>query len=300
MDYDQLSQLLQNTRFADAKLLELPILETAEKAFSFPISVSDIESTWQEVDALVKAKSMRAIVSTHWFSDEVFDPQQLADEVFSRFYFEEAPAAAEILPRQILQRSQIVDFGYFLDRQLTQQEFYASIDEVIENQLFDSKTFANYDFDKEELKQQNFKHPYDIDRFLLEKELSLQGLGDPKLAQIPLYEPDNAFILILPILSTWEALAYVNWYGTSDFGSEYYIALGKHWEKQYGAELYCHYGTMLQCLVDNPPTDIDAAWQLSRQHDMIAPCTLAPSGVPVRYYANALLNNRYWFLHDRP
>lgn len=54
-------------------------------------------------------------------------------------------------------------------------------------------------------------------------------------------------------------MAYLRWYGTSDYGAEHYIALGRSWERRFGAELVAHYGTMLQRLVSRPPETIQDA-----------------------------------------
>jgi hypothetical protein len=92
----------------------------------------------------------------------------------------------------------------------------------------------------------------------------------------------------------------MHWYGTSDFGAEHYVALGRQWETRHGARLVAHYGTMIQCLVERPPASPIEAWSLACEHDLAAPCTLALPGIPLRDYARALAGWDRWFLHERP
>jgi hypothetical protein len=105
--------------------------------------------------------------------------------------------------------------------------------------------------------------------------------------------------LFLPCSNGWDALAYIHWYGSYD-GSENYIALGRSWEERFGAELVAHHGTMLQCLVSRPPQTIEEAWPLACEHDLVAECTLALSGISLRDYTRALVGWDRWFLHERP
>ena len=81
---------------------------------------------------------------------------------------------------------------------------------------------------------------------------------------------------------------------------EGFIALLRRWRERNGAELFTHYGTMLEFEVSRPPADLDAALPLAHEHALAAPCTLALSGTPLRHHALGLVGHGEWFLHERP
>ncbi|WP_291467436.1 DUF4253 domain-containing protein [Acidovorax sp.] len=72
------------------------------------------------------------------------------------------------------------------------------------------------------------------------------------------------------------------------------------WRELHGAELWAHYGTMLEFAVGRPPRDFDTALALAREHDLAAPCTLALPGIALRHHALGLVGHGTWFLHERP
>lgn len=123
---------------------------------------------------------------------------------------------------------------------------------------------------------------------------------DPALYRQPPFDPDNAWLVLLPTPQGENALAYEHWYGLERGRVEGFIALLRRWREQFGAELFAHYGTMLEFVVAQPPQDVDAALPLAREHYLAAPCTLALSGTPLRHHALGLVGHGDWFLHERP
>lgn len=112
--------------------------------------------------------------------------------------------------------------------------------------------------------------------------------------------PQAVVIVLLPITSGAESLAYLHWYAAETVGSEALIAVLKDWEQAYGAELVAHFGTMLQFVVSRPPQTLDQAFALAAQQYAVAPCTLALPGVSLREHVRALMHTDKWFLHERP
>lgn len=123
---------------------------------------------------------------------------------------------------------------------------------------------------------------------------------DPELGRQPAFDPDNAWLVLLPSPLGENALAYLHWYGLERGSTEGFIRLLRDWRERHGAELWAHYGTMLEFTVERPPADLDAALPLAREHALAAPCTLDLSGIPQRHYALGLVGHREWFLHERP
>jgi hypothetical protein len=117
------------------------------------------------------------------------------------------------------------------------------------------------------------------------------------------FEPTDmdVAVILLPTPHGWHAPAYLSFFGAEGpGGAEKLVAILRLWHDRHGAELLAHYGTMLEFVVDRPPQTIDEAWQLAREQVLIAPCTTAPRGVPLRQHARALIGRSTWFLHERP
>lgn len=119
-------------------------------------------------------------------------------------------------------------------------------------------------------------------------------------ARLPWYVPNTAVLLFLPTMSSWDTLAYLNWFGTSDYGAEYYIALGRSWEQRFGAELVVHRSTILECFVSRPPQTLPEAKGLAREHYLASPCTLDQPGLHISDYARGLLGYDRWALQENP
>lgn len=302
MSIEKLQSLFKESWLGYSEIIELQILKLNKYAYAIEIPVDRIDESWQLASNLLSDTGFKAIVSSTMGSEGYFSERLESTDVFSRFYFKEA-SSKEYDPESILHKSSVVDPDFFIEKFLIERHSeelsYQNFNEIIDNELDQSVLFRSLKPPKE-LIPNDIQTSTDLDKWLMNWELRNGGLGDREQGRISLYTPDNAFLLILPVASSWEMLAYVNWFGTSDPGAEYYIALGKRWEEDFGAELYCHYGTMLQCVVKNPPMNIESAWQLGRDHDLIAPDTFSRSGVSLRYYANGLVGNKKWFLHDRP
>ena len=302
----ELQALLSVSPLADRDIAELDVLDTGEKAFALEISGAEVESAWRIARELLPQTARWPVVSTFWSGSRTSWPEKLAaEDFFSRFYYEEAPNTADVSPRGLIAAAERVDPQVMLEALLQERDRYESVEEALEYQLED--TLSRYgsvptaaEIANAELNGSAIQTPSQLERWLLDWELKQEGSGKPEYARQDWFVQDPSVLLWLPTPHSWETLAYLNWYGTSDFGSEYYIALGKQWTQQYGAELVAHYGTMLQYFVSQPPATPEQAWELAIQQDLVAPCTLALPGISVRNHAIGLVNYNRWFLHERP
>ncbi len=158
----------------------------------------------------------------------------------------------------------------------------------------------------EALIQNNTVQSYvDLEQWLLNWEL--QNFGKAAIVAsdtryLDWFEPDSpqAPLLLLPTEHSWECLAYLHWYGACSAGTPIAMGFLKQWHQQYGAELVCHYGTMLQFIVGRPPTTLEEAFQLAWEQETLAECTTILPGVCLRDHARSLLTVDRWFLHERP
>jgi hypothetical protein len=116
------------------------------------------------------------------------------------------------------------------------------------------------------------------------------------------YDPGSPqrTILLLPTPNAWETLAYINWYGSDQDGTPVAMAFLKEWQELYQADLVHHYGTILQFLVHQPPTQPEDAFELAWEQFVLAPWILQATGMPLRIHAHSLVNNNFWYLPRHP
>ncbi len=298
---DGLRTVFVDTPLEGREIVELPVLDTGEIAFALDVDVSTLEPSWRAARARLDETGRWPIVSTCWsHGGGSFAEWVREEDLFSRFYFEEAPDAGDVSPRALIERSRTSDVDTFLaalDRERREEEDVA---EILDLELEETGRVVGSAPARAELERAALESPHRLDRWLLDWELAHGGLGDPAEARFEGFTPDRALLLLLPTADGWESLAYVNWYGTQLHGAQHFIALGRSWQERFGAELFAHYGTMLECRVSRPPADPRSAWEVAREHDLAAPSTLALPGAPLRRYANALAGHDHWFLHERP
>jgi hypothetical protein len=146
-----------------------------------------------------------------------------------------------------------------------------------------------------------------IERFLLEWELA-QGPPPPEAVRImgyaqqgdpmpPPHEP--AYVVLLPTNRPWEVYAHVE--GLWNHPSDRLIRAARGWKDRFGAEcIAIHPGYSTQLRVDRPPGEIWEAWELAREHYLLAPDTQMLVGFHLRDYARALVRAHYWELKSKP
>ncbi|WP_426211167.1 DUF4253 domain-containing protein [Massilia sp. TWP1-3-3] len=300
---------LVGTPLAGRKVFELPVLDTPEKTYAMETSLGEMVALWRSARALVPQTRRWPVITTSWGGGSNVSEAIANEDFFSRFYFEEAPNAEDVSPRALLATADTIDPDEFIKRMEEQRDKelaeYDDFDERIEYELEDTmgrsgSAPSRKDVNEARIDGRAISTRYQLDRWLLDWEQAHGGSGDPEMARQAWFEQEPVILLFLPTPNSWDALAYLNWYGASDFGSENYIALGRAWEKRFGAELFAHFGTMLECFVSDPPISVQEAWELAQEHDLAASCTLALPGITLRHYAIGLMGSDRWFLHERP
>ena len=300
---EELIDLLSKTSLDDRPVATLPVLNTDESALVIDILPAEIDTAWSALRGLIDETGRWPIVSSAWGSTSGILEKRLAEEdPFSRFYYKEAPGADDVSPRGLIEKSRLVcpdEFVAQLDANSAKEMDDGWAAEWLEEELDKCMTTIGRLPEQDEL-DHSIVHPViRVDRWIFDQLLASGKPPEYQVRQFEWYQPSNAHLILLPVTSSWEALAYCHFFGAYE-GSEYYIAVGKRWEEKYGAELVCHYGTMLQCRVQNPPRDPAEAWQLAREHDLLSSNTLASTGTSIRDYARGLTGMTRWFLHDRP
>jgi Domain of unknown function (DUF4253) len=115
----------------------------------------------------------------------------------------------------------------------------------------------------------------------------------------PMPPDEPAALILLPTAKPWEVYAYLE--GLWECPSDRLIAAAHRWHDQYGAEcmvILPGYATELQ--VNRRPLDIWQAWELAREHFLMAYDTFILPGIEVRDYARALTQSPHWLLNSKP
>lgn len=306
---DSFRQTLQGTAFAERTIVELPILDSPEKAYALAVGIDEMEDLWRTARGLLPRTGRWPLITSSWAgtSPELHDTLINAD-LFCRFSYQYGPDTDDISPRATVARAARVYLAQFLAKKSEQREgelaAYASFDQSVDDELLSTQRRCGVAPGREEVLQaQKEVNPEGsackLDRWLMDWE-SHCGAAPREEYREAWFVQDPMFLIFLPTPEPWDALAYLHWYGSEHDGTESHIAMGRRCQQQHGAELFAHFGTMLECFVSRPPATMYAAWQLAREHDLIAPCTLALQGAKLRHYAAELLNYDRWFLHERP
>lgn len=297
--------VLCGTPLEGRELIKLPILDTGEVAYAVRIAAPEVESMWRVARALLHKTRRWPVATMSWGGGATWNENFASADLFSRFYYEEAPEAVDVTPRGLLRLADTVDVDAFVEQLSKKHDGYFDAKNASAFELEATQMACGVHPTLEELEHatlggKRVTTHLELDQWLMQWETSRGGPKDPSIGRQPWFEEEPCALLFLPVQEPWDTLAYLNWFGTSDPGTQYFIALGRRWNQQYGAELVAHYGTMLQCLVARPPQTQSEAWRLAREHDLAAPCTMALPGISLRHYALGLVGHDRWFLHERP
>ncbi len=298
--FEDMRAAIENSPLAGRDMVEIPILETGESAFAIQIGKGEVEPMWRIARAMIGSTGRWPVATCAWAQGGTWRDSMLSEDFFSRFFYHEAPDAKDVSPQALLRLAGSVDVDAFIEALAEEREGHFGIDEAMALEIVATQHACGISPSREDVLQAGIETHRELDHWLMHWE-SAHGLpADPALGRHDWFEQDPAALLLLPVANPWDSLAYLHWFGSSQPGAQYFIALGRRWHQHHGAELVAHYGTMLQCLVSRPPTTLDEAWSLAREHDLAAPCTLALPGISLRHHALGLIDHDRWFLHERP
>jgi hypothetical protein len=108
---------------------------------------------------------------------------------------------------------------------------------------------------------------------------------------------DPPALVMLPTAIPWEVPAYLETIWMEP--PAHVVAAVRRWHENWGAEPVQVWGD-IQFHVERPPTDLDSAWGLAREHYLMARDTVVRPDIFIRDYARALLSSRFWCLHRDP
>jgi hypothetical protein len=297
---EKLHGLLASSEVEANEIARVPILDTGMNALAVEVPPHRLECNWRVVRKFAPDCGYWPVaIWCHGPNGDNLASTLQSEDIFNRFEYKEAIGATDVSPLHLIEKSRSVDLEKFFEWVRSERDHYFKLEEVLEFEYDVMNQFFRRAPPRDELPLDQFKDERSVNRWLMNWERKNGGFGDPEPWRPDWFVPENSVLVFLPVESSWDSLAYMSYFGAY-FGAEYYIALGRSWEEKFGAELVANWGTMLQCLVANPPSDLDVAWELAVEHELAAQCTFALSSLPLRYYAHGLIERDRWFLHERP
>ncbi|AFY60159.1 DUF4253 domain-containing protein [Synechococcus sp. PCC 6312] len=307
----ELTDLIANTTLGGQLVLDLEIPESDQKALAIAIESDQDIAAWRLMYGYREQTQRYPVITTLWgaYSQNWAQDVRMAD-LFSRFYYQEEAEARghnAISPNQIIARVPEVDLEPLLSSEpaLTDQDWEAELSYGLATTtrvLGQAPSPTELQAFQANLPIRSHKA---LEQWLWNWEInySLEQEITPEIntSYLDWFESGMMKALVLlPTPNSWECLAYLHWFGACQVGSDVAMTFLKRWQEQYQANLVCHYGTMLQFQVGQPPQTPAEAWQLAWEQYTLAPYTLDASGIAPRHQAHALLHLDRWFLHERP
>jgi hypothetical protein len=304
LQLQDIRELLKGTFLEDAMMVELQIPRTTDVAIAIAVNSQSAIEAWKLLKNHLDQTQRYPVVTTCWSGfGETWEQKMRDEDLFNRFYFDEEYPEG-LSPEAIIAKADCYA-KEDLDRYLSSQaQIYTyDLEQELLSELENTKTNFGIAPSLSEIKESaKIFTILDIEHYLFNWEYKLEQTQNLKptlyLDYQDWFEPRDQVLalVLLPNPHSWNALAYLSWFG----GSKNAIYLIKQWYQNYGAELVCHYGTMLQFFVSRRPADLQIAFELAWQQVGLAQCTTALPGVSIRDHARALLELDRWFIHERP
>jgi hypothetical protein len=299
----QFHKLIANTDLAQCELCELDIPECDEKAIAIKVNSKNAIESWKIARQMLNETNRWPVLTCSWSSCDNSLEECLADVfVRSQFQYEDYEGLRlGLSPAALVAGASHVELEDVLRR--IGKDRVTTIEDSIEYELDSSdKTPRKEDI----LAAINSNDPLDayleLHNYLYDWHQKHNSIL-ANTGHIDWFEPSEhemMALLLLPTPNSWEAPAYLNWFGADAVGTEVLIALFKKWHEKFGAELVANYGTMLQFYATSKPQTVSDALSIALEQELIAPCTTALPGVSLYEHAAALMVSDKWFLHERP
>ena len=297
----ELQAVLQGTSLENERIYALPVDETEEEAFAIEVSPNEALDAWQFARGLVDKTGRWPIVTLSWMGKGEDGLRE--SRYFSRFEYQHGDDG-DVSPAALIARAAKTDVDALLLQRSQQALTYSYsnmeewIDQELEN-LEDQLGQAPAREEIEALRASGVDQRGDIERWLLRWEAERSEAGELHDGYLDWFESSHEayYLLFLPTRHSYEALAYLHFFNSDNALA---IALPRRWHERFGAELVCHYGTMLQFVVERPPEKLEDALQLAWEQEKFAECTTILPGIPLVHHARVLIGRDQWFLHERP
>lgn len=305
---DFIEQQLSSFGIEKSKLIAISVGEPTTKAYAFEVNQSNRYVLWEHFNSIKSQTGFSPLVTAFWNSSVGSWTDAIEKEgLFDRFPFEHEDSTLEITPKAIIERAKTADYSKILSEH---NSIYS--EDLVDHMQFSleslSEQFKKSPSEEELLqlmKDKKIKDYFGFEEWLLNWQLAeLTGhfQDEESDAYLDWFEPQDQHeaLILLPTQHSYDALAFMHWFGAENSSTEESIAMLRHWNQTYGAELVAHYGTMLHLKVGNRPQTVKEAFSLAKEQESFAPCTTALPGATLRDLAYSLNRKDSWFLHERP
>ncbi|TQV89746.1 DUF4253 domain-containing protein [Aliikangiella coralliicola] len=291
-----------------SQLVELPIEESKESAYAIEVDKSNKYELWEHFNHIKSKTGFTPVVTTFWGASSGSWLDALKEEdLFMRFPYEGEDDTLDISPKAIIERSKTSSYSALLDEHnaIYSEDLVDHMEFVLDSL---QETFGKSPSEKEILElmsKGDIKSYFEFEGWILKWQIKEErGLkqNEDNDSYLDWFNPEGQVeaLILLPIQFSYDVLAYIHWFGAENLSTEASIAMLRHWNEAYGAELVAHYGTMLHLKTRNRPSSILDAFNLAKEQESFAPCTTALPGASLRDLTFALMKRDLWFLHERP
>lgn len=309
-DVIQFQSVLSGTCLEGRKFGAIEIDGISATALAIKVRPHEVDEAWTAAFSRLGRMGRYPVVSCSWpgAGDGWLD--QVADQ-FSRFSYkgELTSNRSGDDPTGVLKSAERIDRKaalkrFILARAEPVEEWVDFCIEETERQFGSAPTESEV---RSAVEAERISCLEELERWFFRWEMKHFGsqatcISEEHLGYLSWFEPlqESTQLIFMPCSNGWEVPAYLHFFGAESYGSEVVVATLRDWEEKYGARLVAHYGTMLQFVVETPPSDPEDAFELAWEQQALAQCTTALPGVSLRDHARSMLHANRWFLHDRP
>ncbi len=317
---EDLEALLRGTELEESTKAKLDIPESSNCAFAIKVNADNALRAWSLLRSLVDETERYPLLAGEPYEKSADWTANLTKtDYFSRqdFRYEVYHSDNEnCSPEAIIERFKKINLAQELEEQ-QKEEAWPSIEEALEQGIhYTSVRFGiapSIEDILTALEPQLLELDYVPNRAIVQIEKcffdwELEHLApdialtsDPDYLYLDWYELGNTRdypLFLLPTVNSWEALAYIHWFGTDR--SELMIALLESWHKRFQAELVVHDGLALLFNVHQKPSTPNEAFEVAAEHMAFAGTTLNLPGISIRDHARSLLHVDRWYLWSKP
>ncbi len=101
---------------------------------------------------------------------------------------------------------------------------------------------------------------------------------------------------LVPTSPSWGAPAYVSYGDWNDCpSSEVHVAMHKKWHEEYGSDIACMSGDIIECTVKRPPSSREAALALASEQFVYCSDIVHQGALSLEALAATLLDSKTWY-----
>ncbi|NER82079.1 MAG: DUF4253 domain-containing protein [Leptolyngbya sp. SIO1D8] len=291
---EEIHRLLEGSHLEACEVKELRIDTCNEIAFCLRLNSVEQFQAWNHMKELISITERYPLIIDN------------SEDCFSRFYFEEEKDdgyITDVSPNSIISESLSVNLENFLESKkwaIREEDLNWEI-EIFESQR-SNESLPNWSHIRQLIGNRTISTNYDLQKFLFNWESKNCTIDYSRINSSSFdkrwTEYKDPQLLLLPISHSWESLAYIHWWGAGEIGTPNLMSLLKKWHMEFGTELFSDDGVLLQFIVNKPPSNLAAAFELAWEQNTVTSWTT--EWLNLRDHTRSLQSLNRWVLFDRP